>query len=386
MSRYAALDGLRGLAILMVMVFHFHLPVPGPKWLIDPLLHLEASGSNGVNLFFVLSGFLITGILWDTRTETHYLRNFFARRFLRIFPLYYGTLFVLLVLIPHLHPIRDPKFQSTVHHQIWLWLYASNIYETYSGRALPLLGHFWSLAVEEHFYLVWPFVVWWSSRRVFQGICWGCFLVAFLTRWALLHAGADPAIAVVRLTPCQIDSLAAGAFLAVLMRPAHQDRLPVSRHLVTRFFLISATIFLILCLAPSFFMKSSFAFASYGSFTAVFFGASVLLALISPAGAPFRRTLEARPLRLLGKYSYALYVFHWPIGRLCDQLFPRWWHLGAAPLVYPWSFQAAYFVAAFSLSLFAAWLSWNLYEKHFLKLKKIFDYHHRSTLVRAAGT
>ena len=132
--------------------------------------------------------------------------------FLRIFPLYYGALFVGLVILPSLHPLVDPKYATTVQHQVWLWTYASNLYESWSGRALPLYGHFWSLAVEEQFYLIWPLVVYWAGRRTLMGICAACFLGAFVTRLVLLLMGADPALAVLRLTPCQLDSLAAGAF------------------------------------------------------------------------------------------------------------------------------------------------------------------------------
>ena len=386
MPRYPALDGLRGVAILMVVVFHWHLAAAQPPWPLSLLHRVAGAGTEGVNLFFVLSGFLITGILWDTKTEAHYLRNFFVRRVLRIFPLYYGALLVGLVLVPLIHPVTDPKYRDVVHHQIWLWLYLSNIYETYSGRALPLFGHFWSLAVEEHFYLVWPFVVLACSRRTLMGICLGCVAGSFLVRWALLHAGADPALAVLRLTPCQADCLASGGFLALwLRRPGPDDVAAVALAPVARVLALSGLMVAALTLGIKYSADNSFSFASLNTFWAVFFSAALLLAALGAPGGAYRRLLQNRALMQVGKYSYALYVFHWPLGRLTLSVLQRAWYGNVAPVTYGFGFQLLYFSVSLALSLTAAWLSWHLYERHFLRLKRFFDYHHGTTL-RGATT
>ena len=112
--------------------------------------HLEVFGWAGVQLFFVLSGFLITGILLETRDEKGALRRFLVRRGLRIFPLYYATLFVLLVVVP-----PDPVVRAALHDQVYYWLYVSNWAQPFEHK-IPTLAHFWSLAVEEQFYLLWP--------------------------------------------------------------------------------------------------------------------------------------------------------------------------------------------------------------------------------------
>jgi peptidoglycan/LPS O-acetylase OafA/YrhL len=364
-----ALDGLRGLAILAVMIFHYRMVLIGSGWIAKALDCLAASGGMGVNLFFVLSGFLITGILWDSKEEPGYLRNFFARRFLRIFPLYYGTLFVGLILVPSCFHVSDPKYLSTVHHQLWLWTYTSNFYECWTGRAMPLFGHFWSLAVEEHFYLIWPFVVLASTRGTLMRVCVGCFVAAFLFRWALLPVGGNPTLAVSRLTPCQIDALATGAFLAMAARnPRGARPLIAPRCLMPAFGLSAVVVGAFVFHLPGTF--DAIPEALSGSCISIFFGLMLCVAL---AGPPFfQYFFQLRALRLLGKYSYGLYVFHWPIGRFWLIFMQRWSAGGHSFLLNPILFQTAYFVAAASSSLLAAWLRYHFYESYFLRLKRYF--------------
>src|SRR5258706_13600578 len=163
--RPPGLDCLRGLAILMVMMVHFggttDHGIPGAAlW----FSRLTGAGWCGVDLFFVLSGFLITGILYDAKGAPGGLRTFYARRVLRIFPLYYGTLVVLFVILPLLAPGPNPGLEKVAQQQGWLWLYFSNFAAVFIGDhtfagGLVQAGHFWSLAIEEQFYLVWPLVV-----------------------------------------------------------------------------------------------------------------------------------------------------------------------------------------------------------------------------------
>src|SRR5262249_31183895 len=162
--------------------------------------------------FFVLSGFLITGILLDAKSAPRYFRSFFMRRALRIFPLYYGYLAFVFFVWPFLVVPPDDYF-SLCAVQPWLWLYGQNLWIALSGAWLPYgTNHLWSLAVEEQFYLVWPFVVRLCGRRTLAWIC-GLVLPAMLAvRVGLTWAGAEPrTIYVVPWT--RLDGFAAGALV-----------------------------------------------------------------------------------------------------------------------------------------------------------------------------
>ncbi len=222
----AALDGVRGLAIALVLCVHF-IGDDVPQSLLERgVTRLACYGVWGVDLFFVLSGFLITGILYDARGGPGYFRNFYLRRTLRIFPLHYAVLAFLFVLLPAL-PLPYPAgLAEAAEHQRWLWPYAGNLYLSWQGAwsALPFVGHFWSLAVEEHFYLVWPVVVLFCSRRALLAVCVGCGVFALSLRVALALAGVSD-VALVAFTPCRLDALCAGAFLAVTLRAVGLERM-----------------------------------------------------------------------------------------------------------------------------------------------------------------
>jgi peptidoglycan/LPS O-acetylase OafA/YrhL len=219
------LDGMRGLAILLVLLFHFVGNTVATNWIERAIVGVSNYGSYGVELFFVLSGFLITGILYDARNKPHYFRNFYMRRLLRIFPLYYGVLALVFFIAPLIPLLRGPMLNYLVDRQSWAWLYAVNIYIAKQGDwSFSYLEHFWSLAIEEHFYLFWPLVVFLLATRprTLIAVSLGTALCAMLARLTGSLMGLSWWTTYV-LTPFRLDGLALGAFLAVTARARWGD-------------------------------------------------------------------------------------------------------------------------------------------------------------------
>ena len=205
----SALDGIRGVAVLLVLIFHVFQVEPAPS---HPLLRMGYAatlfGQTGVDLFFVLSGFLITGILLDTKSSRRYFVNFYGRRTLRILPLYYGSLVVFLVVLPRL-----VDFHASGIPPIWFWTFSTNVAVT-QGLDPGELGHYWTLAIEEQFYLVWPLVVFALGRVALMRVCMASLVAAAALRMFVESRG----ISCFMITFCRIDTLLLGALLALVAR------------------------------------------------------------------------------------------------------------------------------------------------------------------------
>jgi peptidoglycan/LPS O-acetylase OafA/YrhL len=364
-SHIPALDGLRGLAILAVMLYHFSGDFDfGPSRIGMWALRALRAGWVGVDLFFVLSGFLITGILIDTVSSHHYFRNFYARRILRIFPLYYTALLIVLCVVPFL-----PRAEELRHHQPWLWLYGTNIliaFKGFSSVTSPWLqlGHFWSLAVEEHFYLVWPVIVLMLRRsRLLPVACLVLAAASFTARFA--SARYSPMGYV--LTQLRLDPLLIGALLADLTRRPRADAL--TRKIAPWLAIVAAGGLGILFLRFKGFDPYQPEVQRY-----VFVLLDVVFAWMTLyASVQVTGLLTARPLRWLGKYSYGLYVWHGLFHRPLANLLPT---AGLVTRLHvPYAVACLTRIAAFSsVALTAAWSSYHGIEKHFLNLKRLFPY------------
>ncbi len=356
-----ALDGIRGLAIVAVTLYRFRAAefaeATGNAWLANSL----DLGQRGVDLFFVLSGFLITGILFDAKQQPHYFRNFYARRSLRIFPLYFGVLAAALVLLPAIVS-GTTLFAQARDLQGWLWLYGTNLLMAGRGEwCFGAFDHFWSLAIEEHFYLVWPLVICFSARTTAMRICATVAVLSGLSRIGWLALGGNgPAASV--FTLFHLDALLVGAWLALAARgPGGLTRLvPWCR--------LALLVGLVGILPELLLQKRLLSIPS--SFYACFFGALIVLVLTADPRGRLAQFWNTKSLRWFGKYSYAMYVFQ----PLLIPLLAGWWSVESlsAQLGSPLAAQLAYLVLMFAATTAAAVLSWHLYEKHFLRWKRYF--------------
>lgn len=367
------LDGLRGIAILLVFLTHFvALQLPTGTGGVDGSVRWVARfGWTGVDLFFVLSGFLITGILLDSKGDAHYWRNYAARRVLRIFPLYYGALLAVFVILPHVVHWNDPDFATLRANQLWYWTYMVNVLQAVKGGAATPLNtsHFWSLCVEEQFYLVWPAVVLVSTPRGLVRVAVAASLFGMLFRIALVSAGAKPGIAYV-LTPGHLDGLMAGATLAVAAREGGLERF---RRVALRVFGFTSAVILVLAAWRG--MEYTDPVIAIAGFPLIAACYGALLVLGTTSTGWLGRLLRARHLRAWGKYSYGLYLLHYPLlGVLDDKLGPSLdrltWGGSHLPGV------LALCVVGLPMSYAIAWASYNLYEKRFLALKRYFGAAH----------
>jgi peptidoglycan/LPS O-acetylase OafA/YrhL len=361
-----ALDGLRGCAILAVLLLHLTSALAAPAGAPARVAkQVFSAGWVGVDLFFVLSGFLITGILADARETPHRFRTFYLRRALRILPLYYGFVLLLFVVPPL---VKAPAYTTPPADQLPYWLYLQNFWPL-DNRALDLAAHLWSLAIEEQFYLVWPAVVFTLSARTALRVCAACIVGALVYRLAWVFT-VDDLRAVYFLTPGRLDGLALGGAIALMARAGGGPaRL---RRTAPAVLAASAAVLAAAALHPSGFDPGGAYMVSMGyTALAFFFGALLVLVLDGPALLP--RLLSARPLRFFGRYSYGLYVLHVPLIVLAR-------HAGVSPDAFAgtrWEFAGLVGYAALigAASVVAALASWTLYEKPFLALKSRFPYH-----------
>lgn len=351
------LDGVRGIAISMVLLFHLQVPLFGIGWC-------------GVDLFFVLSGYLITTILLATKESPGFLKNFYARRVLRIFPLYFSALFVVFFVALPVAERWQLARNVPLAEQLWYWLYLSN-WRNASGHILYYLSHFWTLAVEEQFYLVWPFVVFFLSRRSLVKVCAAAIFICLAARSALCWNAALTEF-LHRGTIFRMDDLAWGALLSLAVNDPQLSLHLKSLGKIGACLAILALGGILIVVGPN---PLSRPMISIG-YTALGLTSACLVWIASRRAANFgwlRRVLIFGPLRSFGKYSYGVYVLHYPIVILLQIGDER---IGAK---FPWAqsnagFLALRIVLGFGLSYLAALISWNLLEKRILRLKERFAY------------
>ena len=340
-----ALDGLRGIAVSLVVIYHCHTKLG------DGLLSRFAEyGWAGVNLFFVLSGFLITGIIIEGREDEHFFRNFYARRALRIWPVYVLLLLLNYVLVPCLlehNPQHAWRITSTAP-----WLYYALFVQNLFAIALPgPIGPTWSLAIEEQFYLVWAPI----ARRISLRRLVIVLIAAFVASAAI--RGWNTGLLTPTHTLIHLDGLAIGSLIAVLLRMDIFSR-PVWRKLG-----LAGIALGIFGVALMLYRGTAFA----DTFLALGFGGMLIAAVVAkPGSGLYTRALCAWPLKSIGTVSYGLYMMHILVFVVIGSFEFRMLRYGA------WG-NFAVVAVRIVLSLALAALLWFGFEKPILRLKRRFE-------------
>ena len=365
-----ALDGVRGIAILLVLFHHFTL--------FDPVTSIGAwmgffalLGWSGVDVFFVLSGFLITGILIDARGSERYFSSFYARRVLRIFPLYYLIVFVSFVLLARFPWWHDLLVGPGEIAQWPYWTYLVNFAIAERGDFKHgVLDVAWSLAIEEQFYLLWPAVVWLLPVRWLGALCAAIVVVVPVLRSLALDGGAEPVDAYV-LPHLRADALALGALLAWVSRRGLLDMLRPAGPFVL-FAGAAGAVWCAVAAGGAWWWEPLTQRFGYSLFALAGAGL-VILATTAPDAGVWQRMLRAGWLRAFGKYSYAMYLIHLPVSRVVQEFI-----LG--PEEFPglfgpaWLAQLGFYVLATVPTFALAWVSWHAFEAPILGLKSRFPY------------
>ena len=322
---------MRAIAVVMVMVFHMAQQAERLTSFISPT-------KTGVDLFFALSGFLITGILLKSNAgDWHEVRTFYVRRALRIFPLYYAYLALLAI-------VGTPI-------SLCFLIYTQNFFIT---AGVPVFGpnHLWSLAVEEQFYLVWPFIVLFLPRRMLMKVLVGVIAFAFLIRIPMYFHGLDPYY----FTPSRIDALACGGVIALLL---YQGKLARARPVLFVLFVLGIVITLLEAATANRFPHLEWIQLTKYSVLAMLYASAIGL-LVTGAPQWIALPLKSRPFRFVGRISYGLYVFH-----------PTAFYVAHRYLV-PEGHLILLTIAGFALAFALALTSWYGMERYMVSLKDRF--------------
>lgn len=307
--RMPELDGIRGIAIAAVLAYHlfaYSIQLQGLEHsgLTRMLELISWPGFLGVDIFFVLSGFLITGILLDTKAEERFLRNFYARRALRILPLY----FVVLVLIYCSYPRSG--------HFVLLSLFFLANMTTLFG--IPMIfGPLWSLSVEEHFYLLWPWVVKITGARLFVAIALLICIAEPFVRIASLPLGQDGYF----YSWTRSDGLAWGALIACFARSRKATR-RTARTCMWGSVIVAGAV-LLAGLPFGLLTRHRPLGAALLYAPAQFFSMALILSGLSMPVPGLTGLLRSRLLRLLGDLSYCLYLVHMLVIDAYDAVWRR---------------------------------------------------------------
>ncbi|MGB1261487.1 MAG: acyltransferase family protein [Cognaticolwellia sp.] len=358
------IEGLRGIAILLVTMHHFWPESSGFYEFFSPIVHL---GWIGVDLFFVLSGFLIGGILLDTKQNSRYFKNFYIRRFLRIFPLYYLFVVSLFIIVPFgqsiLHHVsyEQTEFIKESGSPIWYLLFLGNIREAITGvEPAYFLAPLWSISIEEQFYLLSPLLIYKATAKQLKIVLAVLICLSPLFRLAMFELFPDNERIQYLATISRFDNLSAGLVLAILVR---------SKYFISKKAVNSTLILLTIAMAVIFsldgFNRFTFFCRVFGySMLALYFFTFVLWT-IQNRGLAITAVLRNKVLVYLGGLCYGLYLLQRPAEILLLKLMS---FIGLDLQLYPTSSL----VLKTLFAIFISQLVWTTFEKPINNLKEKF--------------
>ncbi|HMS17609.1 MAG TPA: acyltransferase [Planctomycetota bacterium] len=379
-ARYPALDGVRGLAVCLLLLAHLLVLKPADGATANVVASTIRMSWICIDIFFCLSAFLITGILLQTRDSKDYFRSFYGRRFLRIFPLYYLLLFIIFVVVPKLsiYGYGNHFWINGRESPLWYFGFAENVRLAVTGDyAHRLLSVAWTLSVEEQFYVVWPFLVYFTRPERLARVCLILIGVAVAVRFGLYAIEASPKV-VHTFTFSRMDGIAFGSYLAIRCRDRAFVNATINR-LPQLFFAFAAALVLGAVFVRLFQPSTKFTEFVYSQFfqtlgytiSVGFAGVLVMSAAYGHPGGIAQRFWCSKPLQVLGTYSFGLYLLHEPVIYLL-----RRHHVfnvtdfADRPLLA----QLLNYTVIPSVTLVVAMASWHFFEAPILRLKRFFPY------------
>ncbi|MCC6724504.1 MAG: acyltransferase [Saprospiraceae bacterium] len=368
-----SLDGVRGIAILLVLFAHTTVLIP--KSAFDEIYtQIAWTGWIGVDLFFCLSGFLITRILLSAKSKPDYFKNFYARRFLRIFPLFYLIVFICLVILPHIPHPKANNFGRIAGDEIYYWTYLSNfIIAIRQQLRHGILDASWSLSIEEQFYMLWPLIIYWVRNTRLLPITLGLAVVALITRILIATFSSSEGwwYYTFYFTCCRWDGLALGGFLAYITM-YRQDLVDKLLPYAVRISVLSFLSFVAVCLIEGGDIVGGVLKQTIGlTFLIISFTAFILIATTNEKYPRLNKVLTNKTLMLFGKHAYAIYLINLPVRAVIrDVLYKPGSFLQIGQTQLPG--QIIFYIISIPTILFCSWVIWHTFEKHFLKLKKYF--------------
>ncbi|HEX7903227.1 MAG TPA: acyltransferase [Chitinophagaceae bacterium] len=353
---FPGLDGLRGISCLIVVLTHNF-----------GFSNFFEFGWLGVDLFFVISGFLITNVLLNSLDTENYLKNFYLRRFLRIFPLYYLMLALFIFILPAFKYF-DEHLRYYSENQLWFWLYFQNWLFIFNfPTEAKHLTHFWSLAVEEQFYLLWPLIILWlrTPKKLISFILLVLISLFFIRSYVwYLHIEGFNYTVFYRFT--RIDGICIGCLLALYYK-VNKNFISNNMALLTILLALLNFIFYFLNKQNNFDFPY-LAYIGYTTFSAML--GLLVNEIIRGNKSWFFSFFSFPPFRFIGKISYGLYVYHYPIFLLTQKNLVQFFSTNVNISLIQSKYAAAFFATIFAILI--SLISYHFFEKRLLKIKEKF--------------